>query len=633
MLRPLLMQYVSVHVLSEEAPLAALVLAEHGVFNPEISLEDEESFPDHPGSDYRELCRTAQSHLDRIERHLGLVPLPLKPEDFSPIPEDELRALHDSLRELWTECSKCEEDERRVAEGRKQLELLNRTLDDFANLQVDLGRLRKPSALLDLHVGTVPLANLDRLEEALGLAGYIVSPYRVKEETAHVVVAGPAGQEKEITTVLEAAGCRAMDIPAEFSDFPEKVRKDLEEQAGRLDKESEEIAQRIRDGREKYSPRLREAERTLAIAGSYANLSGALRSRGGLSVVSGWVPKEKVSGLRGALFERLRQRVEVSVRDPRPDELPRVPSAVQHPWFLRPFLTLVRTYGVPRYGEFDPTILFAITYVAMFGMMFGDVGQGAIIALGGLALRKKLQRFTTFAVAIGVSSTAFGFVYGSVFGFEDIVHPVWMSPLSDPMLMLTLALYWGIGFILLAISLTVRNRLAEGRYKEALLDGRGLVGMVFYLGLLFAAYRLTAGAGFGLLEKAAVFLPLAVIMGYQWHENRVPLSEKFLVVAIEGFETVMSYISNTLSFLRVAAFSLNHVALSIAIFTMAKMMATTGHWITIVLGNVFILVMEGGIVAIQVLRLEYYEGFSRFFSGDGREFRPLTLATGSNTRT
>jgi V/A-type H+-transporting ATPase subunit I len=94
---------------------------------------------------------------------------------------------------------------------------------------------------------------------------------------------------------------------------------------------------------------------------------------------------------------------------------------------------------------------------------------------------------------------------------------------------------------------------------------------------------------------------------------------------VEGFETIINYVSNTLSFLRVAAFSLNHVALAIAVFTLADMLGTAGHWITILLGNIFIIVFEGAIVAIQVLRLEYYEGFSRFFSGDGREFRPLVL--------
>jgi V/A-type H+-transporting ATPase subunit I len=122
-----------------------------------------------------------------------------------------------------------------------------------------------------------------------------------------------------------------------------------------------------------------------------------------------------------------------------------------------------------------------------------------------------------------------------------------------------------------------------------------------------------------------ILVPLAVVMGFKWRHLEGPLGEKVLVVAVEGFEAVMNYLANTLSFLRVAAFSLNHVALAVAVFTLADMLGTAGHWITVVLGNVFIIVIEGAIVTIQVLRLEYYEGFSRFFRGDGRAFRPLRL--------
>jgi V/A-type H+-transporting ATPase subunit I len=101
--------------------------------------------------------------------------------------------------------------------------------------------------------------------------------------------------------------------------------------------------------------------------------------------------------------------------------------------------------------------------------------------------------------------------------------------------------------------------------------------------------------------------------------------ERLIVVIIEGFDFIMNFVSNTLSFMRVAAFSLNHAALAIAVFTLANAMDLFGHWTAVVLGNIFIMVLEGAIVGIQVLRLEYYEGFARFFSGDGRAFQPLVL--------
>ena len=287
----------------------------------------------------------------------------------------------------------------------------------------------------------------------------------------------------------------------------------------------------------------------------------------------------------------------------------------------------MKNYGTPRYGELDPTWLFALTFVAMFGMMFGDVGHGLLIVLGGILLKDKVRGIAPFMVLAGLSSTLFGFLYGSIFGYEHVLPALWISPLSDPILMLKLAFAWGVGFILLATLITIRNNLVDRRYGEALFDNKGVAGMMLYLGMLFAGYRWVSTGNFGWLEQVFLLLPLFIILVYKWRHIKAPFGERLLVVAIEGFESLMTYISNTLSFLRVAAFSLNHVALAVAVFTLADMMGTAGHWITVVLGNLFILVLEGGIVIIQVLRLEYFEGFSRFFRGDGREFRPMRLSS------
>jgi V/A-type H+-transporting ATPase subunit I len=194
------------------------------------------------------------------------------------------------------------------------------------------------------------------------------------------------------------------------------------------------------------------------------------------------------------------------------------------------------------------------------------------------------------------------------------------------MRMLGVALGWGIGFILLATALTIRNHLADGRIREALLDSHGAAGMLLYLGLLSGAYGFTTSGHLDIGPTLAVCSALGAMFAHAWQRNRgIAAGERLLIALIEGLETTMAYVSNTLSFLRLAAFSLNHVALAVAIFTVANMLQSTGYWVTVVLGNAFIVVLEGAIVAIQTLRLEYYEGFSRFFGGNGRAFRPLTL--------
>ena len=285
---------------------------------------------------------------------------------------------------------------------------------------------------------------------------------------------------------------------------------------------------------------------------------------------------------------------------------------------------MIGQYGLPQYNEFDPGMLFALSYTLMFGMMFGDVGHGAVIITLAFLLRKLLKPILVIGSLAGLSSIIFGFLYGSIFGYEHILHPLWMSPMHDPGHILTLALYWGIGFLILANLLSIRNLWARNQRQQALYGAHGLVGLLFYvtavlsLILMFEFEREIAGWQFMLMLAL-----MAIILFQGWQHATGTFVERIVIVLIEGLEYLISNMSATLSFLRVAAFSLNHVALAAAVFAIAAMLDTFGHWVTILLGNVFIIVLEGAIVAIQCLRLEFYEGFSRFFSGKGQRFRPL----------
>jgi V/A-type H+-transporting ATPase subunit I len=246
-----------------------------------------------------------------------------------------------------------------------------------------------------------------------------------------------------------------------------------------------------------------------------------------------------------------------------------VPTVPTRKRLLAPFALLVHQYGIPRYGEVDPTPLFAATFLLMFGTMFGDVGQGAVIA--GLAwyFRAKLGRFYLFGVLAGASSMLFGFLFGSVFGFEHWLPALWMSPLHDPLLMLRLALGWGVLFIALACVLAIYNRAVIGNWLGALFGQHGLVNLIFYLALAWGGLNVGQGQGFGPGPTLLILLSLGALAWHGWGHLEAPVSEKVLVVFIETLETIVGYVSNTLSFLRVAAFSLNHAALALAVFTLA----------------------------------------------------------------
>jgi V/A-type H+/Na+-transporting ATPase subunit I len=627
MFKPLAMQYVTLWVTASDAAAAALTLARFGIFSPEVNTAWTDELPETPGEHYRTVWLEAHGRLGKIGQHFGPLPPPSPLTGTEAPTLEELEHLNGWLGELWKMTSACEDERHRIEEERQRNASLFSTLARFHALDIDLGWLTRPKRLLDTRVGSVPEASVSRLAEALTLSGFLLEAFGASQGMTHAVVAGPAGRRDQVRAVLDDAGWQDMVIPPELLVHPDQAHDRLQERNARLLEAAGTCETKHDRTLGEVSQRLAEASRALALAEPYARLSAeTLRAHGGLALMTGWMPANGARRLERALDQSLAGRYVLQLRDPSAAERDEVPSALRYPNWLGPFAELVRTYGVPRYGEFDPTLLFAISFVLMFGMMFGDVGQGALIALGGLALPQNVRRFRPLLVAAGLASVAFGFLYGSVFGVETLVDPLWISPLHDPVRMLLAAVYWGMGFILVTQLILVVNRMASGRLASALFDAGGVAGMVLYLGAAWGLHGWFTRDSFGPWPALLCAAGLASVLGFNWHTSRGPLGERLLGVIIESFESLIGFFANTLSFMRVAAFSINHGALALAVFAIADNFGHTGKVISLVLGNLVILVLEGAIVAIQVLRLEYYEGFSRFFSGDGRAFNPLTLA-------
>lgn len=619
------LQHLTLWFLASEAPDAALLLAQHGVFNP-VAAEDA-VLPDNPAAPYREVYLEAEARLARIMEQCGMTSEVELPPDAAAPSLAELMEVNDWLREVWQVCSRCWETQLRVDEERKRLAALKETYARLKRLNLDLSRLLRQDSLLDARLGQVPAANVKRLQEALALAGYVLSPFDQAEGQVFAVVAGPRREGEGIAGLLSQAGWRELPVPPELQTHPDAAREYIEAEERRLEAAAGVHCQEREQNFAQFGARVRETAIRLALARPLAEAAATgVRGRRHLAVFAGWVPRRSVEALQQALEARFHGRYWLVAREPRVDELDRVPSLLTYPAWLRPFLPLVRSYGVPRYGEFDPTLLFAVSYVLLFGAMFGDVGHGAVIMLLAALLHGRLNWLRVVGMSAGAASVAFGFLYGSVFGYEDLIQPLWQSPLHDPVRMLAIAVAAGVGFISVTLLINTYNLLNVGRLFDALLGGGALAGLALYLASVLGLYRLFTGEGFGAANALVAIAALGLIAAHTWLESRAAFGERLLVTVIETLETGINLFANTLSFLRVAAFSLNHVALAMAIFTLAAGLSTAGHWLTVVLGNVVIIVLEGGIVAIQALRLMYFEGFSRFFSGSGVEFSPLRLA-------
>ncbi|MEE0421652.1 MAG: V-type ATPase 116kDa subunit family protein [Lachnospiraceae bacterium] len=322
------------------------------------------------------------------------------------------------------------------------------------------------------------------------------------------------------------------------------------------------------------------------------------------------------------------------------------PTKLKNPRLIRPFEMFVRMYGLPSYNELDPTPFVALTYAFIFGAMFGDVGQGLCLVLGG-ALLYKFKKLDLAAIisCAGVFSAIFGFLFGSFFGFEDVLPALWLRPTESmttlPFIgklntVFVVAIAFGMFLILMTMIFHIINAVKAKDAENTWFDTNGLAGFVFYtavvavVALFMTGHALPAGIVLAIMFLLPLLLialkePLTRLVEHK--AELLPGGKGMFIVqtVFEMFEVLLSYFSNTLSFVRIGAFAVSHAAMMQVVLMLAG--AENGgspNWFVIILGNIFVCGMEGLIVGIQVLRLEYYEMFSRFYKGGGREFKSFT---------
>jgi len=316
---------------------------------------------------------------------------------------------------------------------------------------------------------------------------------------------------------------------------------------------------------------------------------------------------------------------------------------------------LISAYGLPKCGELVPTLFFALSYLLMFGAMFGDAGHGAILIAAAVAMfcsrhTARWRNAASLLGAGGLSSIVFGVVYGSYFGLPQLRHlALWHDPLEgDPLALMLAAMGYGVAMISLGLALNIINHAHRGDLREAICGRFGLAGVSFYWGALvllaFPALRTSNGRT---LAWGALFLgvpvavwilrePLEFLFRRQVSESgEANLFAAATESALGAFEAVLSYLANTISFVRLAAYAMSHAALLSAAFLLAaevRKLPAVGEGLgvaVVVLGNLLAIALEGIIAAVQALRLEYYEFFGKFFSGEGNAFRPFRLAAES----
>ncbi len=548
---------------------------------------------------------------------------------------------------------------------KKRLELLEsqlRQLEPIADVKVEVGSLQN-STYMHSILGVLPAGNINRLQTSIGRVPHVFFILREDAQKPVVWLLGAKSKSDILDRAAKSAYLIPLSLPDEFSGTPEQItgmlRTEIESSKKKISDREANLGKLSSTHKSELQKLLWDVHISRVMADAIVRF-GQLRHT---YVVIGWVPTANLENLTQRLKQSSPEVLIETMPTSRSGHHSNVPVSLATNKWLRPIQMLVSQYGHPSYGELDPTLIMAFTFPFLFGAMFGDLGQGLVLLLLGILIDNKIimkgmQSLGLLIAYCGASATFFGYLYGSIFGFEghlieEYLHfhfePTWFSPLENILSILSIAIDVGIIILMIGFLLSMFNNIRSRDWAHFLFGHAGVIGFLFYLSFLALLGSFLGSTA--IAPKVAVAinsLPLpfpalagVLALGVMFSgffrnvvEGHTPLIEgsgfgglmMFLVQSfMDLFETLISMLSNTLSFVRVGAFAVAHGGLSLAIFSLAGEEPGFGFWVTILIGNLFIIGFEGLIVGIQTMRLHYYEILGKFFHGGGMRFEPLKL--------
>ena len=578
--------------------------------------------------------------LDKANQFANYIEDDVIPEDklFS---QEEMFSLIRDMNQTYMNFRDHEEELRKRQEHCREV---LRLVEPFRSIDFSIHDVTQ-YRFIKFRFGRVPVDYYHKLEK------YVYEDLDVvfiegSRDASHVygVYFSAEGNIEQTDAILKSLHFERLRLPDEYEGTTREVCKQLTDEINRLNQEILSTDMQIREAfKENGSKLLAVRDRLQKLSSNFdvRKLAALVENkRGDHFILCGWMPEDQAT----LFMDEIKKDpdVFVIVEDNHEEYFSEPPTKLKNPKFFKPFEMFIKMYGLPAHDELDPTIFVALTYTFIFGAMFGDVGQGLCLFLGGAILYKwkKINLAGIVSIA-GIFSTFFGFMFGSVFGFEDIIEATWIRPISHmttlPFIgklntVFIVAVAFGMGIILLSMIFHIINA-KKAHDTEALLDQNGISGLVFYGAVVLTVVLFMTG------NKLPATIVLVVMFGIPLLlmifkepitsklEKRIEHSQEgkvmFVVQAVfEMFETLLSYFSNTLSFVRIGAFAVSHAAMMEVVLMLAGVETGNPNWAVVVGGNLFVCAMEGLIVGIQVLRLEYYEMFSRFYKGTGREFKP-----------
>ncbi|MFA5271727.1 MAG: V-type ATPase 116kDa subunit family protein [Candidatus Omnitrophota bacterium] len=497
-------------------------------------------------------------------------------------------------------------------------------------------------SFLYVNLGELEPKSVPALEHSLKEITHLIYPLKIQKNKVSVLIIGLKKDRAYFEKTLRDLAWANIQLPDEVGGLSKDVEARLKKEMDTYEAEIVKFNLQINEVANSSVSDLSKISALISLKKSLIEAKKYSYVTDRTAMLSGWVLSEEKEK---AVSEIKKIPGVYYVKGDRVEELnifkEDIPVRLKNNAIFKPFELLINSYGIPRYGSIDPTIFVAITFLFMFGAMFGDLGQGLCLALTGLLLRKSksvtVKQAAALLIYCGLSAAMFGIFYGTLFGFEEIIKPLLVRPMEDINEVFGASILFGIGVITLGVILNTINAFRDKDYIKAILDKTGLItGIIYWLAIAYVTKLFAAKTNISpiylIVIAAGLFLVFLkpIIETISGHKKE---KEAFFVTFMEGMvdilEIAMGYLANTVSFIRIAAFALAHAGLFLAIFELSHALKSMAGGslsiLIIILGNILVVLLEGMIVSIQSLRLNYYEFFSKFFLMGKQAYKPLTI--------
>jgi len=493
-------------------------------------------------------------------------------------------------------------------------------------------------SFLEVTLGKVAEKNISVLERSLKDVPYIFYPFKKEGDRITALFIGLRRDRVFIDRVLKDISWEKMEFPKHTEDISRDVEGKLSGEINAIKKKLQDMQKQVKTIGESRRDNLSGIQSLIRLKKSLLEAKKCSCITDKTILLSGWVPKEEKDNVIREI-KIIDKRSYIESRDAGEVDIPKeeIPVKLKHNAFFKPFELLIDSYGIPRYGTIDPTIFVAISFLVMFGAMFGDIGHGLVLALGSLFLKisknEKIRQAFALLLYCGISSIVFGVLYGSFFGIE--FRSLWIKPIDNILEIFKVSIMFGMGFISLGILINIINAMRDKDYMKVFFDKSGLIGGIIYWSAigLFTKMSMAKTQGinvyFAIISAGVVLLFLKPFIEAILKKTKHNILVAFMESTIDILEVGMSYLANTVSFIRIAAFALAHAGLFIAIFELSRIVNDAGgavlSFLVVILGNMLIIFLEGLVVTIQSLRLNYYEFFSKFFMAGKETYKPVKI--------